>query len=215
MTEKKRRIPLKDRDPYRYQGRIRMAGMMIWVSLFCLIVAMFAGHKVRGLSTILIIAAVLAPVAGWFLHDPLDHLVGKTLKGVFWGDASDTAPAHSEGEALIMRARYDDAVDWFAQKALADPTDWRAQAKLVELFARHMDDPDRLAEERTRLMKTEGVPQGLWVQTAFEHAEYWVAMEHYHRAVHTYQGILWKFPEDDGAEAASERIEALRATGKA
>jgi hypothetical protein len=192
-----------------------MAGMMCWVSAFCVVVAMFAGYKAKGLDTILYIAAVLAPVAGWFLHDPLDHIVGKSLKGIFWSEASDTAPAHSQGEALIMQAKYDDAIEWFAQKALADPGDWRAQAKLVELFANHRDDPDRLAEERTRLMKTEGVPQGLWVQTAFEHAEHWVATERYDRAVHTYQGILWKFPEDDGAEAARERIEALRATGKA
>jgi tetratricopeptide (TPR) repeat protein len=212
---RKRRRLLRERDAYRHQGRIQMAGNMCWLSFFCIMVATFAGHKVPGLRTIFFIIAALAPIAGYFLHDLLDSYLGKTLRGLFWGDAKNIAPAHSPGDALAQRGRWEEAIDWFAQRAMEDPSDWRAQARLVELVASHGNDAERLAEERMRLMKWDGISPSLWVQTAFEHARSCEEEGRHNRAAHAYQSILWKFPDDESAADAERRLEELRSKGLA
>ena len=134
---------------------------------------------------------------------------------MFWPQGKDTAPAHSQGEALVQRQCYSDAIDWFTARVLETPDDWRAQLRLVELLDEHGNDSERLVEERMRLIKMEEVAQALWIQAVFDQAAHWEQAGRGERAVHLYQSILWKYPDDEAADDAGRNIERLRKSGLA
>lgn len=212
----RRRQRLKEYDPFRYWGRMRMGILMGGcLGLFGLLVAPAVSVRNETLGTIFRYLPIIAPLLGIVFHDVIDRLVGRAFAPLFWPEGGATPPAHSKGEALVQRARFEDALDWFAAAVMSDPGDWRAQLRIVEILEKYLDDPERLAEERNRLLKHGGVPQAVWVQTAFSLGRYWEEVGRGDLAAYTYQGILWKFPGDDGAADALRRIEELRAKGQA
>ena len=157
----------------------------------------------------------VSPLIGIVFHDFLEGLTRTVFTSVFWPQGKDTAPAHSQGEALVQRQCYSDAIDWFTARVLETPDDWRAQLRLVELLDEHGNDSERLVEERMRLIKMEEVAQALWIQAVFDQAAHSEQAGRGERAVHLYQSILWKYPDDEAADDASRNIERLRNSGVA
>jgi len=151
------------------------------------------------------------PVLGILFNEALGKLVDRLFGDIFLPQGLKTARAHSEGESLVHRGRFEEAVDWFAAAVMADPTDWEAQVHLVEILEEHLDAPERLAEERGRLLKTEGVPEGLWIQTALNLGEEWEQLNHPERAIFTYKSLLWRLPEGPDADEVRRRLGTLGA----
>ncbi|MFC1595527.1 tetratricopeptide repeat protein, partial [Gemmatimonadota bacterium] len=130
---------------------------------------------------------------------------------IFWPDAGRTARAHSEGEALVHRERFGEAIDWFTETVLNDPTDWQAQLQIVEIFSNHIFDVERAAEARNRLLKMERVPSGLWINSALRLGRDWEDLGLPDRAINTYKSLLWKYKEGYDADEVRRRLTLLGA----
>lgn len=194
-----------DRDWYL---RIRMTALMgLWGFLAFYLWSMFITDET--ISRILKIVAYICPVLGWFFYDILDTFVRKTFGGIFYPETGKSARAHSEGEALVQRKQFDAALDWFSAAVMKDPTDWRAQERVVEILIEHIGDRNRIAEERNRLLKMEGVPPDLWVENALELGRDWVELGLPDRAINTYKSILWKHDEGYDADEVRRRLAEL------
>ena len=205
-----KRRRLRDYDPDTFYGRIRMA-----IYLFA-----FTGLMVRWnygivstrnplMAKFILALWLLSPILGVLLHDLLAKVTGSWAHGLFWPQKGKTAPAHSEGEALLQREDYQGAADWFAARALADPADWRAQAQLVEILAGPLKDPEREAEERNRLLKHPAIPEAAWAQAALDQGRLWEHQGNPERAVNAYKSLLWRVSEGPDAEEAKRRLKEL------
>ena len=94
---------------------------------------------------------------------------------------------------------------------LLEPKDWKAQVRLTEIIMKYLNDPEREAEERSRLLKIEGVPEVLWVQSVFDLGDYWERQQRPDRAKGIYKGLIWKYPEGVDSGEARRRIKKLEA----
>ncbi len=171
--------------------------------------ASYAGsHK---LARVMHILGLFMPVIGVIFHEQVDRIMDKFAGQLFWPEGKLREPAHSEGEALYQRQDFEGALDWFAAAVAAVPTDWRAQLRIVEILLEQFDDRTRVAEERSRLLRIESTPEGLWMETALALGRDWVVTGHPDRAVNVYKGLLWKIPEGPDAEEARRRLADLGA----
>jgi len=171
------------------------------------------GAFLRGYNTlgsILGVVAISAPFLGSVLFDIIEFFSEHSFGHILWPSGGETAPAHSVGESLVYNEQYEEAINWFTNLAMSDPSDWRAQWRIVEILEEFLDDPERLAEERNRLLKTEGVPEGLWIQTAMNLGEEWKKLGHQDRAINTYKGLLWRMPEGPDADEVRRRLAELK-----
>ncbi len=200
----------KDRDFWlRWRAGV-MFGAIGFLTFHFFAVAIDAAGKPLA-AKIFRYASLSMPVLGILFNEVLGKLVDRLFGDIFLPQGLKTARAHSEGESLVHRERFEEAVDWFAAAVMADPTDWEAQARLVEILEEHFNDPERLAEERGRLLKTEGVPEGLWIQTALNLGEEWEQLDHPERAIFTYKSLLWRLPEGPDADEVRRRLRTLGA----
>ena len=205
---KKRR--LRDYDQSAFSGRVRMAILMtVCTGFFVIFTHPYVSARNLMAGHIMLILLFLSPVLGVLLHDLLAHLTGKMAKGLFFPESTATAPAHSEGEAMLQREAYLEAADWFAARALADPADWQAQAWLVDILADHLDVPGREAEERVRLLKHPMIPEGAWVETALAQGRFWEKQGNPDRAVNAYKSLLWRVTEGPDVGEAKRRLKEL------
>lgn len=149
------------------------------------------------------------PLLGILFNEAIGKLVDGVLGDIFLPTGGKTARAHSEGEALFQRQQFEAAVDWYAAAVMADPTDWEAQLRIIEILSEHSDDPERLAEARGRLLKIKDVPEGLWIQTAMNLGEDWERFGHPERSVNTYKSLLWRLPEGPDADEVRRRLDTL------
>jgi tetratricopeptide (TPR) repeat protein len=156
--------------------------------------------------------SLLMPVLGILLNDAIGVFVDRVFGSIYLPKGGKTARAHSEGEAMFQRQQYGEAVDWFVAAVMADPTDWEAQLRVVEILAERFDDPERLGEERNRLLKIKEVPEGLWIQTAFDLGEDWERLDRPDRAINIYKGLLWRLPEGPDADEVRRRLKNLGTT---
>ena len=204
-----------EKDLITSSGRVMT--MVIFTGAWATVAVFVSGHPKSGLSPsakkLVMASIVLAPVLSFFIFEFFNTLLDIGLKGAFGRKGGTTAPAHSEGEALMQREQYVEAADWFSEKVILDPSDWKAQARLVEIINRYLDDPDREASERSHLLKMEGVPEGLWIESAFDLGEYWERMNRPDRAISAYKGLIWKFPEGSESDEARRRIKTLETPG--
>jgi hypothetical protein len=201
---------LRDYDPDTFYGRIRVAVLMTaFTGFFVKFAHPYVSVRNPLLGHIMLVVLFLSPVLGVLLHDVMARFTGKMTKGFFFPEKAETAPAHSVGEALLQREAYLEAADWFTARVLADPADWRAQAWLVDILAGHLDDPEREAEERTRLLKHPGIPEGAWVETALDQGRFWEVQGNPERAVNAYKTLLWRVAEGPDAEEAKRRLKEL------
>lgn len=204
----KKRWSLRDPFDRDFPLRIRMTVLMgAWGFLAFYLWSFFL--PAGPLPKILRILAFISPVMGWIFYDALDTLVRRVFGGIFWPEKGKTARAHSEGESLVHRKDYVGAVEWFSATVMADPTDWQAQERIIEILLEHFDDRERVAEERNRLLKMTGVPKGLWTRTALHVGEDWVALGRPDRAINTYKTLLWKIPEGEDADEVRRRLKNL------
>lgn len=156
--------------------------------------------------------SLLMPVLGILLNDAIGVFADRVFGSIYLPKGGKTARAHSEGEAMFQRQQFEEAVDWFVAAVMADPTDWEAQLRVVEILAEYFDDPERLAEERNHLLKTKEVPEGLWIQTAFDLGEDWERLDRPDRAINIYKGLLWRLPEGPDADEVRRRLKNLGTT---
>lgn len=205
-----KRRRLRDYDPATYHGRIRMAVLMFaFTGLMAKMTYGIVSTQNPTMAKFILVFWLLSPVLGVLLHDGLALATGKMSRGLFFPEKAETAPAHSEGEALLQREAYLEAADWFTARVLADPADWRAQAWLVDILAGHLDDPEREAEERARLLKHPRIPEGAWVEAALAQGRFWEAQGNPDRAVNAYKTLLWRVAEGPDAEEAKRRLKEL------
>jgi tetratricopeptide (TPR) repeat protein len=150
----------------------------------------------------------------FFLHPIFISILGfgSAQPGGVSSSPAPVAPEdHSKGESLYRKGDYSAALDWFARAVEANPHDWEAQARVVDILAGHMDERMRLAEERTHLLKVEGVPQELWVSTALALGKDWEELGHPDWAINVYKGLLWKYHEGYDEQEIHHKIEQLGA----
>ena len=207
--KKRTRRPVKDRGADWYL-RVKMAVLMgTWGFLAFLVFSVaFGDHP---LGTVFKIIAFTSPVLGWFFAPVIDAGVRATFGQIFWPEKGHTARAHSEGESLFQRERYEEAIEWFSEVAVDDPTDWQAQQRIVEILTNQIQDVERAAEARNRLLKMEGVESGLWINTALRLGRDWEDLDRPDRAINTYKSLLWKHNEGYDADEVRRRLAALGA----
>ncbi len=205
-----KRRRLRDYDPATYYGRIRMAVLLFaFTGLMAKMNYGIVSTRNPLMAKFILVFWLVSPILGVLLHDLLAGLTGRWAHGLFWPSKGTTAPAHSEGEALLQQEQYPEAADWFAARVMADPKDWRAQVRLVEIIARHLDDPEWAVEERSRLLKHPELPEGAWVEAALEQGRHWEALGNPERAINLYKSLLWRVPEGPDAEEAKRRSKEL------
>ncbi|MCK4351516.1 MAG: hypothetical protein KAX13_11685, partial [Candidatus Krumholzibacteria bacterium] len=150
----------KDRDFWlRWRAGVLMGAIGLFTFQFFAIAFDIMGRTV--LAKIFRYGSLLMPVLGILLNDAIGVFADRVFGSIYLPKRGKTARAHSEGEAMFQRQQFEEAVDWFVAAVMADPTDWEAQLRVVEILAERFDDPERLAEERNRLLKTKEVPEGL------------------------------------------------------
>ncbi len=164
-----------------------------------------------GLAFIFFCLGITSPFLGSLLFDMLEFFAEHSFARILWPSGGKTGPAHSVGESLVYNERYEEAVNWYTGVALADPADWKAQWRIVEIHEEFLDEPERLSEERNRLLKTEGVPEGLWIQTAMNLGEEWEKLGYQDRAINTYKSLLWRIAEGPDADEVRRRLAELKA----
>ncbi len=210
--KKKPQRTVKDRGA-DYYLRVKMAILMgTWgfISFFVFSIAFSMGGD-QPLATVFRIIAFTSPVIGWFFAPFLDTVVRKSIGHLFWPEKGHTARAHSEGESLMQRQKYEEAVDWFTEVVIKDPNDWKAQQRIVEILSNNIFDVERAAEARNRLLKIEGVGSGLWVETALRLGRDWEDLDRPDRAINTYKSLLWKYNEGYDGDAVRQRLAQLGA----
>jgi len=211
-----RRKIRKNRKPRENRERVlrfRMMALMgtFGLGYFLLIAAalLFKGHLVLGF--IFLCLGLTSPWLGSLLYDILEYISEHSVSQILWPSGGETAPAHSVGESHVYNKRYEEAIAWFTEVAMSNPSDWQAQWRIVEILDEFLEDPERLAEERNRLLKTEGVPEGLWIQTALDLGEEWERLGYPDKAINIYKGFLWRIPEGHDADEVRRRLVELKA----
>lgn len=212
--KKKKRFRIRDPFDQDFSLRIKMTVMMgAWgflaFSLWSF--ALKAKMPDSPLGTICMIIAFLCPVIGWIYYDILNAVVHRIFGHIFWPDSGRTARAHSEGEALVQRERFEEAIEWFSEAVIKDPTDWQAQLRIVEILSDHIRDRERAAETRNRLLKMEGVHSGLWINSALQLGRDWEDLGRPDRAINIYKSLLWKYKEGYDADEVRRRLAQLGA----
>ncbi len=197
-----------------FQGSILRFSCLVGFTCGSLLAAMNAdAHDVFGPNTSMFVypvALILGPLAGHIIGNLIDRGVTKVFAGAFGRDTGNIGPQHSPGEALLQKAEYTEAVEWFTNHYQSDPGDWRAQARLVEILTDHFDDDERLTGEKNRLLKAEGVPEGLWCRTALEVASYREANDRPKQARTIYGMLVERYPDTWEAGEARERLQNLK-----
>ncbi len=210
---RKLRKKRRDRKTRETWLRFRMMALMgaFGMGYFLLIAGalLMKGHIELGF--IFLCLALTSPWLGSLLFDMLEFISEYSFGQILWPSGGETAPAHSIGESHVYNKRYEEAVAWFTEVAISNPSDWRAQWRIVEILDEFLDNPERLAEERNRLLKTEGVPEGLWIQTALDLGEEWKKLGHQDKAINIYKGFLWRIPEGHDADEVRRRLVELKA----
>jgi tetratricopeptide (TPR) repeat protein len=193
--------------------RFRMMALMgaFGFGYFLLIAGALLMKGYHTLGFIFLGLAVTSPWLGSLLFDILEFFSEHSIGQILWPSGGETAPAHSIGESHVYNERYEEAIAWFTNLAMSHPSDWRAQWRIVEILDEFLDDPERLAEERNRLLKTDGVPEGLWIQTAMDLGEEWEKLGYQDKAINTYKGFLWRIAEGHDADEVRRRLAELRA----
>jgi tetratricopeptide (TPR) repeat protein len=190
---------------------MRVTMMIVFTGAWTVGIFRIAANRMmpEGWKPLLWASIAVAPFMGLLLHSLFEWVIRRFFSGPFSTPGGRVEPGHSIGEALVKRAEYQMAADWFSQQAVDYPKDWKAQERLIEIVAGHLDDPDRLAEARARLLKLDGVPEGLWARTALELGTYWEEQRRPDRAINVYKTLLWKIPEGYDAEEAQQRIRRI------
>ena len=210
--KKKPQRSVKERNA-DYYLRVKMAVLMgTWgfISFFVFSVAFSVGGS-DTLAVVFRIIAFTSPVIGWFFAPLIDAGLRKTIGHIFWPEKGHTARAHSEGEALFQRQRYEEAIDWFSEAVARDPADWKAQQRIVEILTNQIHDVERAAEARNRLLKIEGIGSGLWVETALRLGRDWEDLDRPDRAINIYKSLLWKYSEGYDGDEIRRRLARLGA----
>ena len=204
----------RDRD---FQGSVLRFGAVFGLTFGTLLAAMQAdAHDAFGPNTAMYVypvALILGPLVGYFTGIFLDGAVLKLFAGAFGREGGRTGPQHSPGETLLQKAEYAEAAEWFANQYRTDPKDWRAQARLVEILTEHFDDDEHLAGEKNRLLKADGVPEGLWCRIVLELASYREATNRQKQAITLYRILVERYTDSWEAGEARERLRALEAGG--
>ncbi len=152
-------------------------------------------------------SVVIAPLFGFLLAGLYEWALERFLSDPFrGGGGEDIGVQHGPGERLLRAGEYEAAADWFNGQMLAQPDDWRAQARLVEIVAEHLADPERRIEERERLLKMKEAPDGLWMSTALDLGRDWEERGEIERARVLYRSFLWKHPGEPEAEEVRHRL---------
>jgi tetratricopeptide (TPR) repeat protein len=197
------------RDSRELTRRIRGAFLATLMGFFPFYIAsMFVPGSFK---TLLRIIGVLCIIAGMLFTRIMEAIVDKIGGGFFWPETGRTARAHSEGEALVQKEKYEEAVEWFTEAVACDPKDWQAQVRIVELLTNQIHDVERAAEARNRLLKMEGIESGLWINTALRLGRDWEDLDRPDRAINTYKSLLWKHDEGYDADEVRRRLAALGA----
>jgi tetratricopeptide (TPR) repeat protein len=201
---------LRDYDPDTFYGRIRMSiYLFVFTGLMARMTYGLVSSRNPLMGKFILGFWLVSPFLGILLHDLLAKVTGSWAHGLSWPQKGTTAPAHSEGEALLQRECYQEAADWFAARAMADSSDWQAQAKLVEIVGTRLADPDREAEERNRLLKHPEIPEAVWAQAALDQGRFWERQGNPERAINLYKSLLWRVSEGPDAEEAKRRLKEL------
>ncbi len=209
--KKKKRFRIRDPFDRDFPLRIKMTVLMGAYGFFAFYLwSIFLPHK-PALSTTFRIIAFLCPVIGWIFYDIIETVVRKVFGHIFWPESGRTARAHSEGEALVQRERFEEAIEWFSEAVIKDPTDWQAQLRIVEILSDHIRDRERAAETRNRLLKMEGVHSGLWINSALQLGRDWEDLGRPDRAINIYKSLLWKYKEGYDADEVRRRLALLGA----
>ena len=215
FREYRRKLRKKHRHRYTRERwlRFRMMALMgaFGLGYFLLIAGALLMKGYVALGFVFLCLAATSPWLGSLLFDMLEFFSEKSVGQILWPSGGETAPAHSIGESYVYSERYEEAVNWFTELAMSNPSDWRAQWRIVEILDEFLDDPERLAEERNRLLKTEGVPEGLWIQTAMDLGEEWEKLGYQDKAINTYKGFLWRIAEGHDADEVRRRLAELQA----
>jgi len=209
-AKKRRRRPGYHKDDHwyeKYRYTMWFGGVIFGAFQIFAFGASIMGNETA--ATILRIISYAGPLIGLMFYHQVDYFVEKLTSSLWMPKGGDSGPAHSEGEALVQRQDFAGALDWFTNAVMADRTDWRAQLRIVEILLEHFDDRERVAEERSRLLRIAGVPEGTWVETALALGRDWVALGHPDRAVNAYKGLLWKLSEGPDADEARRRLKDL------
>jgi len=211
-TKKKpvRKVKERTADYYLRVKMAILAGTWGFIAFFVFSIA-FSASGNDLLSTVFRIIAFSSPVLGWFFAPVLDTMIRKSIGHIFWPEKGHTARAHSEGEALMQRQQYEEAIDWFNEMAINDPTDWRAQQQIIDILNNRIFDVERAAEARNRLLKMEGLPSSVWVETALRLGRDWEDLDRPDRAINTYKSLLWKYEEGYDADEVRMRLAKLGA----
>ncbi len=208
-NQKKRQRPVRDRGADWYL-RLKMAILMgTWGFISFFVFSVGLGN--HPLSTVFRIIAFASPLIGWFFAHFIDTGVRKIFGPIFWPDRGRTARAHSEGEALVQRQKFEEAIEWFTETVSSDPTDWQAQLRIAEILSDHIRDRERTAEARNRLLKMEGVKSGLWINSALQLGRDWEDLGRPDRAINIYKSLLWKYKEGYDADEVRRRLALLGA----
>ncbi len=204
----------RDRD---FQGSVLRIGAMGGFTFGCLLAAMLADSRDQfGPNTAMFVypvALILGPLVGYFAGNFLDGAILKLFAGAFGREGGSTGPQHSPGETLLQKAEYAAAAEWFANQYRSDPKDWRAQARLVEILTEHFDDDERLAGEKNRLLKADGMPEGLWCRIVLELASYREVTNRQKQAITLYRILVERYTDSWEAGEARERLRTLEAGG--
>ncbi|MFC1559364.1 hypothetical protein ACFL39_02115 [Gemmatimonadota bacterium] len=156
-----------------------------------------------GLSLLIAVIGVL------FRHQIADWLGERVGDQIFVPSHMGTARAHSEGESLVYQKNYKGAVAWFSDAVENDQGDWKARSRLIEILVEHFDDRERVAAERSLLLRMDDTPRGLWIQTAIDLGEDWVILGRPDRALNTYKSLLWEFSDGYDADEVRRRMKEL------
>jgi len=198
-----------ERDNRVYVPRLRA---VVWMTVGGFLPFWAASSFVPGsFRTLLRVVAIICPVIGFIFFKIIDAVVDRLSGSLFWPDKGHTARAHSEGEALVQRQKFEEAIEWFTETVDSDPTDWQAQLRIVEILTNHIFDAARAAEARNRLLKIEGVGEGLWINTALRLGKDWEDLGRPDRAINTYKSLLWKYEEGYDADEIRRRLALLGA----
>lgn len=210
---RKLRKKRRDRKTRETWLRFRMMALMgaFGLGYFLLLAGALLMRGHIELAFIFLCLAITSPWLGSLLFNMLEFIAEYSFGQILWPSGGETAPAHSIGESHVYNKRYEEAVAWFIEVAISNPSDWRAQWRIVEILDEFMDDPDRLAEERNRLLKTEGVPEGLWIQTTMDLGEGLEKLGYRDKAINIYKGFLWRTAEGPDADEVRRRLVELQA----
>ncbi|MFC1500262.1 hypothetical protein ACFL6T_04510 [Candidatus Zixiibacteriota bacterium] len=190
-----------------------------WLAIIMIVAAAFVIVSIVSrslgedtLAEIYLGTSLLIAVIGVLFRKKIADWMGERVGDqIFVPSHMKTAKAHSEGESLVYQKKYEDAVDWYSETAESDPKDWKARSRLVEILVEHIDDRERVATERSLLLRMDGTPKGLWIQTAIDLGEDWVILGRPDRALNTYKSLLWEFSDGYDADEVRRRMKELGA----